>query len=171
MKRKLVLLLGILLAANVSVSAQQNYKAKFINAFTRYMNWPDQSKHGFFNIGVYGSFDLYKEISEETMGRSVGNQNVVAINILKENQLDLTKLHILVVGRKYCTPENLNRITSKFSNSYTLIVTEDNGILNGAGISFQNNGTALGFKYNLDNINNKGIAASGQFKSMGQGVN
>ncbi|GAA0190279.1 hypothetical protein GCM10009122_51690 [Fulvivirga kasyanovii] len=169
-KRKLVLVAGILLATSFNLSAQ-NYKAKFINAFTRYMDWPDRAKQGFFNIGVYGSFDLYKEISEETMGRTVGSQNVVAINILKENQLDLTKLHILVIGKKYCTPEHLKRITSKFSNSYTLIVTEDSGVLNGAGISFENRGTTLGFKYNLANINNKGIAASGQFKSMGQEVN
>lgn len=170
--KKLLVLLGIIfITANSPVSAQQNYKAKFINAFTRYMDWPDRAKQGFFNIGVYGSFDLYKEISEETMGRTVGSQNIVAINILKENQLELTNLHILVIGRKYCTPDQLARITTKFANSYTLIITEDHGILNGAGISFQNNGSSLKFKYNMDNIKDKGIVASGQFKSMGEGVN
>lgn len=170
MKKQLVIAMALLFTANISAFAQQSYKAKFINAFTRYMDWPDQAKQGLFNIGVYGSIDLYKEISEETMGRTVGNQNIVAINILKENQLELAKLHILVVGRKYCTPEHLRNITSKFSNSYTLIITEDDGIVNGAGISFKNSGQSLSFQYNLANIKSKGIATSRQFQGMGEGV-
>lgn len=171
MKKTLVLILLLLLAITFTATAQQNYKAKFIYAFTRYMNWPDHAKEGFFNIGVFGSFDLYKEISEETMGRTVSGQNVVAINIIKQEQLDITNLHILVIGKKYCTPALLEEISLKFKNSYTLIITEDNGIMNGAGITFINNGPALTFKYSTSNITQKGIAISRQFKGMGEGVN
>lgn len=171
MKKQLVLLTVLLLTLYIPVNAQQNYKAKFINAFTRYMNWPDEAKQGFFNIGVYGSFDLYKEVSQETMGKTVGHQNVVAINILKENQLRLTNLHILVIGKKYCTGDALDNIVKQFAGTYTLIITEEDGIVHGAGISFKSSGSALGFRYNSSNIRSKGIAMSRQFEGMGENAN
>ena len=166
MKNKVVLVALIIMSSFTTINAQVSYKAKFINGFTRYMDWPTQAKKGQFSIGIYGSYDLYKEITKETMGRTVGNQNVVTVNILRENLLTMTPLHILVVGREYCTEEHMKNITAKFSNSFTLIVTEQDGMSNGAGISFTGNGQSLGFNYNADNIKEKGIIVSKQLVLM-----
>lgn len=171
MRKKLALVAVLFLASNLVVIAQDQYKAKFINAFTRYMNWPEQTKSGFFNIGVYGSFDLYRLISEETMGRTVGKQNIVAINIIKEDQLVLTDLHILVVGKKFCAPDFLQKISEQLKGKHTLIVTEEGGVPFGAGIGFITKGSSLGFTYNTDNIKKQGIMISRQFEAMGKEAN
>lgn len=170
--RKKLTLLTILSLLNFTASmAQDHYKAKFINAFTRYMNWPESTKGGFFNIGVYGSFDLYKQISEETMGKSVGKQNVVAINIMKEDQLNIMNLHILVIGKKYCSEVFLQKITQLLRGRHTLIISETDGVAYGASIGFTTTGSSLGFTYNTDNIRRHGIMMSKQFQAMGREVN
>ncbi|ELR73797.1 hypothetical protein C900_01407 [Fulvivirga imtechensis AK7] len=171
MRTKLALTTVLFLSVSLTATAQDQYKAKFINAFTRYMNWPEQTRSGFFNIGVYGSFDLYKLISEETMGRTVGKQNILAINIIKEGQLDLTDLHILVVGEKFCTPAILQKISAQLKGKHTLIVTEEGGVPFGAGIGFITKGSSLGFTYNTENIKKQGIMISKQFEAMGQEAN
>lgn len=168
MKRTSVIIL-LFLSLFGSARTSTDIKALFIYQFTRMIDWPQCSKTGMFRIGVIGSFQSYKDISDIAMGRNVGHQNIEVMNVMAINQLNLTDFHILVVGDAFCTPEKLHQINKVLENKPTLIISNK---INYSGedvcIGFEGNGEDFKYYYIRDLIDKKGLKCSQDFLLLGK---
>lgn len=165
-----IFIISLLMLITVAAKSQSDagIKALFIYQFTKMIDWPSETKTGMFRIGVLGSFDSYKEISEVTMGRNVGSQNIEVMNVFSIQQLPITEFHILLVGDEYCTPEKLEEINSTLKSRATLIITSKANYSNQqACIGFEGEGKNFAYNFSEDCITNKGLACSKEFRSLG----
>lgn len=164
------LLIGLLLLIATSGKSQSNndIKALYIYQFTKMINWPSETKTGMFRIGVLGSFDAYKEISDVTMGRNVGSQNIEVMNVFSIQQLPITEFHMLLVGDDYCTVEKLNAVKANLKSDATLIITSKINYSNSlACIGFEGQGKSFQYNYSENCIKTSGLAYSKEFLSLG----
>lgn len=163
-------IISLLFSITLSCYAQPNNgtKALYIYQFTKMINWPTETKSGMFRIGVLGSFDAYKEISEVTMGRNVGSQNIEVMNVFSIDQLSIAPFHILFIGDDYCTTEQLQQISTKLKSKATLIITSKQNYSHTlACIGFEGTGRDFTYNFSKDCISTKGLAYSKEFISLG----
>lgn len=167
--KKACIILFVFLSLQSFSRTQNATKAVFIYQFTKLINWPSQTKSGMFRIGVLGSFDAYREISDLTLGRTVGKQNIEVMNVVNISQLDLTSFHMLIVGEPYCTPENLSIITKMLIGKTTLLITHKLNFINyNACIGFTGNDKQLQYVYSQDKIQSLGLTCSKSFLQLGE---
>jgi len=167
--KKIALTLIIITSIAANARNTSSIKALFIYQFTRMIEWPIETKKGMFRIGVLGSFDMYKEISDATLGRNVGVQNIEVMNIMDISQLNLTNYHILVIGDNLCNQYRINEINAKLKGTSTITITlKDNYLNNKIAIGFKKEGEQFSYCYSLLLIKNKGLQISKDFISLGE---
>lgn len=161
-----VLLLSICL---VLTAKTNNTKSIYIYQFTRLIEWPTDFKSGMFRIGVLGSFDTYKHITEVTLGRNVGNQNIEVMNVVNIKLVGLTNYHILVIGEDYCTPEQLKAIKLYLKDKPTLLVTtKTNFRYPGICVGFESTANEYSYFYRLNCIESRNLKCSREFLTWGK---
>ena len=161
----------LLLCISLIMSAKTtDMTAIFIYQFTKLIEWPDSYKSGMFRIGVLGSFDTYKEVSNVTLGRNVGNQNIEVMNIVNRNLISLTNYHIIVVGDEFCTSENIKYIHDQLKGKPTLIISNKlNYKCPGICVGFENSGGGDSrYFFEQKCIEAKGLKCSRDFIQWGR---
>lgn len=138
--RKLVVGIALVFIL-INISAQEsNVKtmAKSVSYFTRYINWPSEMAKGNFKIGVYGSFNLYKELIEVSNSmKGIPNANVDVMNLVNLNLVSALDFHIVIIAKEKCTLETMRELKVKLGNKATLIITDKDGFINhGSMINF-----------------------------------
>jgi len=167
--RKIALIGMMFLCINLNARNQNDVKSLIIYQFTKLIDWPANTKSGMFRIGVIGSFADYKELSEVTMGRNVGSQNIEVMNIMNINQLQLADFHILVVGETFCTNEKLKEINAQLKGKSTLVIANKaNFTSNEICIGFEGDGQKYKYIYTQSLIQAKGLKCSQDFLLMGK---
>jgi hypothetical protein len=108
-------------------------KAIYIYNFTKYVEWPSESKQGNFVVGISGtSASLYNELNKMASTKMVGSQKIEIISI--NSSSDAARCHIIFIANNSTL---LPDIILKVKGKNTLIVTENAGLTKqGAGISF-----------------------------------
>ena len=126
----------LLLSASVSTSAQStNYKTYsiFLFSFTKYINWPEESRNGEFVIAVYGNAKMLTELQASAAGRKVGNQMLRVVEARALSDLDGAQM--VFIGET--KSGNTDEIVKQFQDQPLLIVTERDGLIRkGACVSF-----------------------------------
>lgn len=158
--KKLTITLILCLLASSQVTKNTGL---FILSLTRYFQWPIDGNDKFFRISVYGDFYLYKNIMETTLGKNVGPLNIEVSQINRFDELKLLKPHIIVLSNDKCNANNISQVNKFVQNSSTLIICLKKGSTNlGADIELDFENENVSFKYNKENISNKGIKISKQ---------
>jgi hypothetical protein len=140
MKRLLVLLwlafIPVLTGMQTTSQGDTNARIKtiFIYNFTRYIEWPPESRTGNFTILVYGpNAPLVEQLNNMAKTKMVGNQK---IEIRTTNVLSAIGAPNIIFINQPSSP-SLPDIISALKGKSTLIVTEKTGLAKqGAAINF-----------------------------------
>ncbi|MCB0409867.1 MAG: YfiR family protein [Flavobacteriales bacterium] len=145
------------------VDTNAKIKAVFIYNFTKYIEWPKAYKEGEFTIGVVGESPLYSELTKMTQTKKVANQ---PLQVKKFNTAeDLSKCHILYISRDKSA--QLSSCIKALKNNSTLIVTEDNGLVDkGAGINFIIKDNRQKFELNKGNVERYKLKVSSNLEAL-----
>jgi hypothetical protein len=169
MRKISILTFGVwLLFSNFSIqNNEQKYISNALISIVRYIEWPDNMKEGNFKIGVFGSFDMYKEVANEAMSRGIQNRNADVINLVNINQVNIAKFHVFILADEKCTDDNLRKALKNLGNTPTLIITNKEGALkNGSGINFMSKNNKFTYELNKANITKNGILVSKQLEQF-----
>lgn len=152
---------GFKLGTTIDTNAK--IKAVFIYNFTKYIEWPQSYKEGEFTIGIIGETSLYSELIKMTETKKVANQTLEVKKF--ESPSDVTKCHILYVCKD--KSGNINDIIKKLKNNSTLLVTEDNGLMEkGAGINFIIKDNRQKFELNKGNVEKYKLKVSSNLEAL-----
>ena len=168
MKKFVVLVFYLIIMVWHSASAQnEKFKALFMYNFTKYIEWPANSRQGDFIIGVVGNPSLAVELQTIASKQKVGVQNIVVRNFNSVDEIDYC--HIIYLGH---SKSNLfGSLLSKVNGKNTLIITDKEGLaLQGAGINYIMDGDRLKYEVNRTNIERKGLVVSNSLLALGVAV-
>ena len=141
-------------------------KAIYIYNFTKYIEWPAESKQGNFVVGILGiSPIMISELSKavEKNNSKPESRKIEIINLSSAD--DVTKCHIV-----YILPDNsaqLADVVNKIKSKSTLIVTEKPGMTKqGAGINFVIKDDKLQFELNKPTIENHNMKVASGLEAL-----
>lgn len=166
MKKYVLIIFLIFIFCSNNLFSQSSIPAAqsvFIYNFTRLIEWPAEYKTGDFNIGVYGSVEVFNELKNYTNAKMVAAQ---PIKVVKFNSLaEISKCHILFVA--YGKTKELTDIVSKLSSGSTLIVTENRtAIEKGASVNFIIVEDKLKFELKSSNASKVGLKVHSNLENM-----
>jgi len=152
---------GFKLGTTVDTNAK--IKAVFIYNFTKYIEWPQSYKEGEFTIGIVGETPLYSELIKMTETKKVANQTLEVKKFTSPTEV--TKCHILFVTKE--NGSDLTAIIKKLKNNSTLLVTEENGLMEkGAGINFIIKDNRQKFELNKGNVEKYKLKISSNLEAL-----
>lgn len=163
------LLLLACMLANVAL-AQVDYSvyANIVYRFTKYIDWPEQSKNGDFIIGVIGESELFEELKKLTRNKRVGNQPIV-VKYFSPNAKNYNA-HILFISNQ--ESGKLRRISDVTYNKPILIVSEHYSLISkGSCINFIIVGDNLKLEFGKSNIENRNLNIASELLNLGTVVN
>ena len=170
-KKLSYVLLFLLFQSFSTVSAQEtNYAvhANIIYHFTKYINWPPETRKGDFIIGIVGDSPLYDELKESTVGKTVGNRKIIIRHF--SSSASTFNCHILFISNE--ESNRLKKIATATASSSVLIVSEGNGLATkGASINFKIAQERLRLEINKDNIEDRGLGIATELLQLGTVVN
>lgn len=139
------------------LKAQSNYsklQAAYIYNFAKYITWSYPSDT--FYIAIYGNIQIARELSVATLNKRV---NGIPIRIKIINDQEPAKNCQLVFLAKQKSRE-LSELLKVLMDRQVLLVTEDDLISKGAGISFIVRNNMLRFKLNETYLKKANLKAS-----------
>ncbi|MBI2281533.1 MAG: YfiR family protein [Bacteroidetes bacterium] len=146
-----------------TIDTNAKIKAVFIYNFTKYIEWPQSYKEGEFTIGIIGETSLYSELIKMTETKKVANQTLEVKKF--ETPSAVTKCHILYVCKDKSS--DINDIIKKLKNNSTLLVTEDNGLMEkGSGINFIIKDNRQKFELNKGNVEKYKLKVSSNLEAL-----
>jgi hypothetical protein len=153
----------MLLYAQVAKTYQERSAAMYIYNFTRYFEWPEDTKQGDFIISIVGDNILYNELTGIVEGRRVGNQQIVVQN--HRNLNDLGKCHILFLAES--PSRRLSNIADQLSDFPTLFIASlDGATRNGAVINFVVRDQTMRFELHKSNASSKGLQVDSRLDNL-----
>lgn len=157
-------LICLFLMGTISLYAQEEkYIGLFIYNFTKYFDWPDNTKTGNFTIEVLGHKSVADELTRLTAGKSVGSQPIVVKNLNSVDQLG--KSQILFIG--HWQSRMIADILSKGAVNNTLIITEAEGLLvQGSAINFIIRDNTIKFEMDMSNATDKGVKVDPRIREL-----
>lgn len=99
------------------------FKARYLYEFAVSSDWPDASKKGPFVIAVYGSSNLFLELTDRYATKPVGGQKLEVIQVM--NKEEIPDCQVLCMSRGVSA--DLPNILQKLKGSSTMLVTHIDG--------------------------------------------
>lgn len=163
MRKIVVLIVFFTTGAHVLKAQEENVIAIAVYNFTRYIDWPADQTNKDFLIDVIGHKSVYDKLKEITVGRKVGNRNIVVRYL--ETPDKITTSEILFVG--FWQSKDMPKILDKVKNANTLLITEKDGqIDSGSGINFVIRSGTIKFEVKKSNILKYGLVLSETLEQM-----
>jgi hypothetical protein len=149
---------GLLIFLTFTTKAQ-NYKLYnvFMFSFTRYVQWPEESNKGDFEIAVLGDSPIYDELKAMAEIKKVGTRTIKVTKV--KSVADLKKTHMLFVSKNKL--DAMEDIAAKLGQAPTLIITEQPGTKK-SGINFFEKAGKLAFELNNTSLTDHGLRASSE---------
>ncbi len=165
MKKGIILLLLVVFSSVYAQETEEHrMKAAFLYHFTKYVEWPINKRNGEFIICIYGDKLTYKNLSEKTRGKRIGNYDYIKV-VYVDEYYNIPNCHIIFVGEEY--KNELEAISQKARKQNMLLVTDAKyGCKYGASIEFIFNKDRLGFKLNTIQIELSKLSISNQLVGM-----
>ena len=164
-------LLGLLAAmiAFSSIAQVNEYKAKFIASYFRYIGWPDDTKSGDFIVGVLKSNEIYNELVKIAGGQNVGAQKITVK--LYNDISEIENCQLLFVSGAINFNKYASEILSKLGGKGSLVISEREGALdNGAVINFVIRDDKLKYELSKANAVKYGLQINSRLESMASAV-
>ncbi len=136
----IVLLAGIAVPGVSQTSSYSELQAAYLYNFAKYIRWPGES--GQFTIGVLGSEAVVKDLGTTLKDKKVAGKLLVIKLIASADALDGVQILFLPEAASSDLPKVIDPAISR----NILVVTEEDLIKKGAGISFVVQDDKLHFK-------------------------
>jgi len=148
-----------------SNAQEEKFKAIFIYNFTKYIDWPMNSKSDFI-IAIIGKSPLEGELKNIAAKMKVGNKTIVVKSFLSVNEVDNAQM-IYIADRK----ADLASIVAKSKTLNCLLISNStNSCQQGAGINFILKNGNLGFEISEKNIKMCGLQVNSSLMALGTSV-
>jgi len=136
--RKLFLLLSFVFFSLYSFSQFNKEKAELTFKLIQYFEWHGKnSSDNVLRVGVYGSYEMYRELADVLIGETMNGQNFDAVYISKEKDITLVEYDVIYISKQFCSPAKLKEITTLLDGRGSVLIGETKrSIANGADISF-----------------------------------
>lgn len=160
-------ILGFIITINQG-QAQAKYKvyAGFMNHFTKYVQWPADTKSGDFVIAVVGNSPIITEL-KPLEGKMVGAQKIVIKAFATAGAV--TSGHIIFVSE--AQGAGIGDVSKKAKSFNSLVVAEiPGGAGKGADINFIEADGKIKFEVSSSNPDAHGIKISAELKKLGIAV-
>src|ERR1700757_4208912 len=159
LKKKNILIVMLLLLFTPIINAQvvvdYTVNANIIYRFTKYIDWPDNTKKGDFIIGVIGNSPLYDELKNFTSNKTVGNQKIVVKKFSPSSASFDSQILFVESGES----RNLKRIALQTEGTAILILSEFKGLAQkGSCINFVFENDHLKLEINKTNIQKRNLS-------------
>jgi len=151
------------------VDTNAKIKAVYIYNFTKYIEWPSDSKSGEFTIGILGDNEaLFAELEKMSKVKKVSNQSFAIKKFASINEVN--NPHILYIPDASST--KLNQAVSKLRGKSTLIVTEKPGLARqGSAINFIFEGNKQKFELNKSIVESHNLKVASSLENLAVLVN
>lgn len=148
---KSFLLICLFLASLTASHAQEEkYIGLFIYNFTKYFDWPENSKTGDFIVEVIGHESVGVELTKLTNGKRIGNQAISIKNIKTVKEMS-GKAHMVFLG--HWQSRFIPEVKEKTQNKPVLLISEMEGMLDkGSAINFVIRDGSIQFEMNASNV-------------------
>ena len=149
------------------MQAQTKYKvySGFVNHFTKYVQWPADSKSGDFVIAVVGNSPISAELSALN-GKLVGSQKIVIKNFA--NAAAVGSSHIIFVAEG----SDISAVSKKAKEYNSLVVSEvPGGTAKGSDVNFVEEAGKIRFELSSANSDLHGVKVSNDLKKLAIAVN
>ena len=162
---KTLALAALLISGNAYAqerSVEEVYSMMVYN-FTKYVQWPDHAGSGEFVIGVVGSTEIHKILSDWYGGKPRGSKTYV---IKKFNSAaEVTDCHVVYIDKS--KSNDFDAVNNKVKGKGTLVITDKNGLgEKGSSINFKMIDNKLKFELNQKAIEGSNLKVSGALTSM-----
>lgn len=128
--------------------ANNKIKGMYVYQFAKNVDWPKEFKSGDFVIGVYGEQSLYDQLASAYSGKLIGSQSI-KIKYFDASS-EVNNCHILYIASK--NSSKTSELAKKLNKNKTLIVANaDDGLANGAVISFVVRDAKIAFEVSKKN--------------------
>jgi len=142
-------------------------QANIIYRFTKYIDWPENTKTGDFIIGVVGDSPLTDALKSFIVNKTAGNQKIFIKKF--SPSAEAFPCHILFISEDESS--SLKKIALKTAGSPVLIVTESDGLaLKGACINFAIVADHLKLEINKNNIGQRDLSIASELLQLGKVV-
>ena len=142
-------------------------QANIIYRFTKYIDWPENTKTGDFIIGVVGDSPLTDALKSFIVNKTAGNRKIVMKKF--SSAAEAFPCHILFISEDESS--SLKKIALKTAGSPVLIVTESDGLaLKGACINFAIVADHLKLEINKNNIGQRDLSIASELLQLGKVV-
>lgn len=139
------------------IMAQEGFtreKAVFIYNFSREVGWPENSLGSDFVVDVLGADDLYNELRDFAIGKSISGRRIVVRKI--ENPAEAAHCQVLYLASS--SFKELTGMANRLNEENTLVITDKRGaIWKGAGICFAVMNDRLQYGISPENIRKAGL--------------
>ncbi len=143
--------------------------ANIIYRFTKYVDWPDQRKHGNFVIGVVGNEQLYDALVAVTRNKRIGSQDIT-VAFLQPTDKTYDNLDILFISDDESS--SLKAITAATAGKPVLLVAEHPGMAHrGACINFVVVNDHLKLEFNKSQIEKRNLNIASELLALGTIIN
>ena len=140
-------------------------QANIIYRFTKYIDWPDSKKTGYFIIGIVGDSPLTDELKNFIVNKTAGNQKIVVKKFAAS--AETFNCHILFVSED--ESGSLKKIAVRTAGNPILIVSESDGLaLKGSCINFIIAGDHLKLEINKTNIEQRNLNIASELLQLGK---
>jgi hypothetical protein len=141
---------------------QASVKASYLFQFSKYTDWPEDTKKGPFYIAIAGNASLFEILRDKYANKPIGSQ---LLQIVQVNSPSEVPENVQII---YVDPSEsgvLAEYLKKFRKSTSLIITEKNDALDlGAHINFLKTEGIIRFEINDTGSQQKGILFSDKLK-------
>ncbi len=164
MKQFIILLLTFF-SINFSILAQSSVfeaEAGMIYNFTKFFDWPQTEKSGDFIIGVFGSKDLYKELTTITKDKKNVTQNIVVKSFT--NYYNISDCHVIFITS--LNSAHIQEIHKKTGVHCLIISDSMNAIEKGAVIQFFVENERLKYDFSIENALKHGLKFHSKVSEM-----
>ena len=137
-------------------------KANFLFNFSKYSDWPTESKQGSFVIGVVGDADIFEELVDTYATKSIGSQ-MLEVKML-EAPYDLSNIHVVFIGHQ-AKGDIAGIMTGADSKNIMVITDLEPRIQQGTIINFRVVDSRIQFEVDLSEAAERGIMIGEKIKS------
>lgn len=155
--RKVLFSAALILFCNLAYA--QNYKqyTLFIYSFTKYIQWPEASNQGDFEIHILGESPLYDDLKTMAQLKKVGDRTIKLVKI--NSPAEIKKCNILFVPAD--KSDKLQEVLQKVNTQSILVITEQPGLgAQGSCVNFITKDNKLTFELNQAALNKQSLKAS-----------
>jgi hypothetical protein len=157
------------LLSSSTLTAQQPHDyaihANIVYRFTKYVDWPDDTRYGDFIIGVVGESPIYDALRETMVGKNVGDQRIV-IRRFTAGAASFS-CHMLFIGED--ERNSVKKIAARTAGESVLLITEGEGLASkGACINFIIESERLKLEINKTNIISRNLDIASELLKLGK---